>query len=82
MQQRIRRAGGLLVMTIPRIFIEQNRLKNGSRVDLVMSGRTLSVTASERNPLRLADLIAQASADLRMVEGWDRMTPVGKEIAE
>lgn len=80
MLQTLRRAGGSLVMTIPKAFIEQNHLQEGSRVELVVSGAQLSVTAPERQRLRLADLIAQTPPDLPMVEGWDEMDAVGMEV--
>ena len=80
MLQTLRRAGGSLVMTIPKAFIEQNHLQDGSRVELVVSGAQLSVKAPERRRLRLADLIAQMPPELPMVEGWDEMAAVGMEV--
>lgn len=82
MLHTLRRAGGSLVVTIPKEFIEQNNLKEGSRVELVVAGAMLSVQAPQRRRLKLADLIAQMPAELPLVDGWDDMAAVGKEIAE
>lgn len=80
MLQTLRRAGGSLVVTVPKAFIEQNHLQEGSRVELVVAGALLSITASEHHRIRLVDLIAQMPPDLPMVDGWDDMDAVGMEV--
>lgn len=39
MLQTLRKAGGSLVMTVPKVFIDQNGLGEGSQVELHLMGR-------------------------------------------
>ncbi len=79
MFQTLRRAGGSLVMTIPKAFIDQNNLAEGSQVELHLAGRKMSVEAPVRPRYKLADLMAEMPEELPVVEGWDDMRPVGLE---
>jgi antitoxin ChpS len=45
MLQTLRKAGGSLVMTVPKTFIDQNGLAEGSQVELHLSGRKMTVEA-------------------------------------
>ena len=45
MLQKLRRAGGSLVMTVPKAFIEQNGLKEGSQVDLLLEGARMTINS-------------------------------------
>lgn len=81
MLQTLRRAGGSLVMTVPKTFIEQNHLQEGSKVDLLVSGSQMTVNAQRRSRYKLEDLMAEMPTNLPLVEGWDEMVPVGKEVA-
>ncbi len=81
MLQTLRRAGGSLVMTVPKVFIEQNSLSDGSQVKLHLSGKKMTVEAPSRPHYKLADLMAQMPQDLPRVEGWEEMLPVGLEIS-
>ena len=77
--QRLRKAGGTLVMTIPKAFIEQNRLREGSRVKLKVVGAKMTVEALIRPRYRLSDLMAEMPQGLPKVEDWDEMANVGLE---
>lgn len=79
MLQTLRRAGGSLVMTVPKAFIDQNGLSEGSQVELHLNGKKMTVEAPVRPRYRLADLIAEMPEGLPCVEGWDDMPPVGLE---
>ena len=79
MLQTLRRAGGSLVMTVPKPFLEQNQLHEGSQVDLLLEGTRMTVSAPQKNRYKLADLMAEMPGELPRVEGWDEMKPVGKE---
>lgn len=79
MLQTLRRAGGSLVMTVPKAFIEQNHLQDGSQVDLFLEGACMTVSAPKRR-YKLEDLLAEMPSKLPRVEGWDDMRPVGKEV--
>ena len=79
MLQTLRRAGGSLVMTVPKTFIEQNGLSEGSRVELQLSGKTMSVQATGRQRYKLEDLLAEMPDGLPRVEGWDDMPSMGLE---
>jgi antitoxin ChpS len=80
MLQTLRRAGGSLVMTVPKPFIEQNQLQEGSQVDLLLEGARMTVSAPRKHRHKLADLLAEMPGELPRVEGWDALKPVGKEV--
>lgn len=79
MMQSLRRSGGSLVMTIPKAFIEQNHLNDGSSVELVLSGNRLTIEAKQKPKYNLADLMAEMPNDIPMVEGWDASQSIGLE---
>ena len=79
MMQSLRRSGGSLVMTIPKAFIEQNHLNDGSSVELVLSGNKLTIEAKQKPKYQLADLMAEMPRDLPMVEAWDNSQAIGLE---
>lgn len=79
MQQTLRKAGGSLVMTVPKAFIDQNRLHEGSQVALHLRGNTLTIEAPTRPRYTLADLLAEMPDGLPRIEGWDDMPSVGLE---
>ncbi|HNR11399.1 MAG TPA: AbrB/MazE/SpoVT family DNA-binding domain-containing protein, partial [Nitrosomonas europaea] len=60
MLQTLRKAGGSLVMTVPKSFIEQNGLSEGSQVELHLHGKKMTVEAPARPRYKLADLMADA----------------------
>lgn len=79
MLQTLRKAGGSLVMTIPKAFIEQNSLGEGSQVELHLLGKKMTIEAPTRPRYKLADLLAEMPEGLPHVEGWDEMPVVGLE---
>lgn len=79
MQQTLRKAGGSLVMTIPKAFIDQNGLGEGSQVELQLQGKKMTIEAPSRPRYKLADLIAEMPDGLPRVDGWDEMPSVGLE---
>lgn len=80
MLQTLRKAGGSLVMTVPKAFIEQNGLSDGSQVELCLIGKKMTVEAPSRPRYKLADLMAEMPDGLPSVEGWDDMPSVGLEL--
>lgn len=90
MLQSLRRAGGSLVMTVPKAFIEQNGLFDGAKVELHLWGKTMTVeaphkpttdTESGKQRYQLADLMAEMPDGLPRVDGWDTMPDVGLEVS-
>ena len=79
MLQTLRKAGGSLVMTVPKAFIDQNGLLDGSQVELHFQGRKMTIEAPTRPRYRLSDLLDEMTSDLPRVEGWDDMPIVGME---
>ena len=79
MLQSLRRAGGSLVMTIPKSFIEQNGLLDGSQVELNLAGNTMTVEATPKRRYKLADLLAEMPDGLPRVEGWEETADIGLE---
>lgn len=80
MLQTLRRAGGSLVMTVPKAFIEQNHLHDGSQVELSLDGQRMTINAPGKKRYKLEDLLAEMPGKFPLVEGWDEMKPVGKEV--
>jgi len=79
MLQTLRKAGGSLVMTVPKAFVDQNGLSEGSQVELHFAGKKMTVEAPTRPRYKLADLMAEMPQGLPSVEGWDEMPSVGLE---
>jgi antitoxin ChpS len=79
MLQTLRRAGGSLVMTVPKAFIEQNQLREGSQVDLLLEGARMTINATRKRRYKLEDLLAEMPGELPLVDGWDEMKSVGME---
>lgn len=80
MLQSLRRAGGSLVMTIPKAFIDQNGLLDGSQVELNLAGKTMTVEATPKRRYKLADLMAEMPDGLPRVAGWEETPDVGLEV--
>lgn len=79
MLQTLRKAGGSLVMTVPKVFVEQNGLGEGSQVELHLQGKKMTVEAPVRRRYKLTDLMAEMSEGLPRVDGWEEMPSVGLE---
>ena len=59
MRQTLRKAGGSLVMTIPKSFVAQNGLSEGSQVELILSGKKMMVEAMPKPKYKLNELLAE-----------------------
>lgn len=79
MFQTLRKAGGSLVMTVPKAFVEQNGLSEGSQVELQLQGKKMTVEAPARPRYKLSDLMAEMPEGLPRVEGWEDMPSIGLE---
>ncbi|MFT0851837.1 AbrB/MazE/SpoVT family DNA-binding domain-containing protein [Achromobacter sp. F4_2707] len=79
MLQTLRKAGGSLVMTVPKVFVEQNGLSEGSQVELHLQGKKMTVEAPARPRYKLTDLMAEMPEGLPRAEGWEEMPSVGLE---
>lgn len=80
MLQTLRRAGGSLVMTVPKAYIEQNQLQEGTKVELLLEGARMTVSVPRKHRYKLKELLAQMPRELPRVQGWDAMKPAGKEV--
>lgn len=81
MSQTLRRAGGSLVMTVPKAFVDQNHLQDGSQVELSLENNRMTIIAPIKRRYKLDELLAEMPAGkFPMVEGWDEMAPVGLEV--
>ena len=79
MLQTLRKAGGSLVMTVPKAFIDQNGLAEGSQVELHLSGKKMTIEAPLRPRYKLSDLMSEMPEGLPRVSGWDEMPNIGLE---
>lgn len=66
-------------MTVPKAFIDQNALGEGSQVELRLLGKKMTVAAPTRPRYKLTDLMAEMPQGLPRVEGWDEIPSVGLE---
>lgn len=66
-------------MTIPKAFIDQNRLGEGSQVELHLLGSKITVEALNRPRYNLAELMAEMPKGFPRVDGWDEMPAVSLE---
>lgn len=66
-------------MTVPKAFIDQNGLEEGSQVELHLFGTKMTVEAFTRQRYNLAELMAEMPKGFPRVEGWDEMPAVGLE---
>ncbi len=81
MLQTLRKAGGSLVMTVPKAFIDQNGLAEGSQVELHLLGKKMTVEAPLRPRYKLSDLLSEMPEGLPRISGWDEMPSIGLEDA-
>lgn len=71
MLQTLRRVGDSLVVSVPKAFVEQNRLYNGSQVELSLDGCCVKIEAPNKRRYKLEELLTEMSEDkLPEVEGW------------
>jgi antitoxin ChpS len=81
----LRRAGGSLVLTIPKTFARALNLAEGGRIGVSVDEGKLVVDpgARERPRYRLEDLIAACDADAPLStedEAWLNDKPMGNEV--
>ncbi|MBX9900416.1 MAG: AbrB/MazE/SpoVT family DNA-binding domain-containing protein [Burkholderiaceae bacterium] len=68
-------------MTVPKAFIEQNHLQDGSQVELSLEGSRMTIEAPTKRRYKLEDLLAEMpEGKLPKVEGWDNTPAVGLEV--
>jgi antitoxin ChpS len=79
MLQSLRRAGGSLIITVPKPFVDENGLIAGSQLEVQFSGKTMTLSARVKPRYRAADLMAEMPDGLPLVEGWDSLPAVGLE---
>ena len=68
----LRRAGGSLVLTVPSTYVEQNQLRAGSTLVLVIAGDELKIRP-QRVRRTLEELLAATPRGLCRAEGWDEI---------
>jgi len=67
------------MLTVPKAFVDQNGLTEGSRVELHLAGKKMTIKVASRPRYKVADLMAEMPEGLPRVEGWEDMPPVGEE---
>lgn len=81
MRQALRKMGNSLVLKVPIPFIEKNRLRAGSQVEVTILGNKL-ILEVVRPCYRLEDLMAELPDGFPRAEGWDELPSVGFEKTE
>lgn len=79
MQTRVQKWGNSLALRIPKSFATEAGLRENAAVDLSVADGKLVVQARPEEPLRLADLLAEVTAENLHHES-DSGPAVGKEI--
>ena len=75
----LRRSGGSVILSIPKVIVDSLAVDVGSVVELSMSGRSLSVTPARRT---LADRLAaspKSPASWQRDDEWLEDAPQGRE---
>ena len=79
MRQTAKKADDASVLTVPRSFLEQNRLSAGNHVELEFPSKKISTQIVVQPRYKLADLLAGMPEGLPRIAGWDEMPSVGLE---
>ena len=74
----LRRSGGSLILTIPQPYVEQNNLKAGSLISVMIQGEELRLKPAARKSL--AALIEATPKGLNRAAGRDAMPQAGSEM--
>ena len=80
MRTEIKKWGNSAVIRLPTTVLAELRLSIGSPVEMKTEHNRLVIEPSFRRRYRLEDLLAEMPKKLPQVEGWDEMTPAGKEM--
>jgi len=80
MKLNIQKWGNSAAVRLPTAMLAQLGVKIGDVLDVDMSEQVAKLQASKPK-YKLADLLAEMPNGMPMVEGWDSMQPVGREIA-
>lgn len=80
MQTEIKKWGNSAVVRLPATMLSQLRLAVGSPIKITADGNRLIIEPSVTRRYSLEELLAEMPSEFPMVEGWDEMEPVGKEI--
>jgi antitoxin ChpS len=75
----IQKWGNSAAIKLPESMLEQLRAKIGDSIEVDVQANTLTLR-TVRPRYKLADLLAQTTGSFPAVDGWDEMSPVGKEI--
>lgn len=68
----LQRADDSLVMAIPKVFIEQNHLCEGSRVEVVLKGTRMTINVPSKRRYKLEDLLEEMPVGkFPAMDGWD-----------
>ncbi|WP_206363349.1 AbrB/MazE/SpoVT family DNA-binding domain-containing protein [Cupriavidus necator] len=73
MLQTLHRVEGALVVTIPEDFVHQNGLTEGTKVELHLAGKRMTIEVRSRPRYKAADLMAEIPEGLPQAEGWGEM---------
>lgn len=68
MRQILHKAGDSLVLEVPKAFIEQNGLKEGSQIELKLLGKEMTVEVPTHPRYRLVDLLAEMPDGLPRID--------------
>lgn len=80
MKLNIQKWGNSAAVRLPTAMLAQLGVKIGDVLDVDMFDQVAKLQASKPK-YKLADLLAEMPDGMPMVEGWDSMQPVGREIA-
>ena len=79
MKLMIQKWGISAAIKLPEAMLEQLGAKIGDTIELDVQANTLKLRPA-RPRYKLADLLAQTTGSFSVIDGWDEMTPIGKEI--
>ena len=79
---KLQKWGNSAAVRLPKEIISQLGLEIGDEQETEIQGQTIVIKAAKRLKYKLSDLLAEMPDGIPRVEGWDKMSDIGMEVAK
>lgn len=79
---KLQKWGNSAAVRLPKEIISQLGLEIGDELETEIQGQTIVIKAVKRPKYKLSDLLAEMPDGIPRVEGWDKMSDIGMEVAK
>ncbi len=79
---KLQKWGNSAAVRLPKEIISQLGLEIGDELETEIQGQTIVIKAAKRLKYKLSDLLAEMPDGIPRVEGWDKMSDIGMEVAK